>query len=129
MNRMHHRRGLTLIESMIVVVILGVVTLGVGIGLQGATRLCYATDTRLAIHARLLEKLEQIHTASFSTLTAAVGVTNNSLCDTVTVNGKSLARTVSVAYFDVDGGGAENDIVEVAVTINGQTLKTRVCKP
>jgi hypothetical protein len=111
------------------VTILGIVAVGVGVGLQSSTRIAYATDQRLATHARLIEKLEGIQTASFTNLTAAIGVQNNAFCDSVVINGQTQPRTVSVAYFDVDGGGAENDIVQVTVTISGQTMKTLVCKP
>jgi type II secretory pathway pseudopilin PulG len=128
-RRRNHRPALTLVEAIIMVMILGIVSVGVGVGLQSATRITYATDTRLATHTRLLEKLEAIRDASFTQLTAAIGNQSNAFCDTVILDGKTLDRTVAVSYFDVNGGGAETDIVQVTVTIDSQSMKTLVCQP
>jgi hypothetical protein len=52
------------------------------------------------------------------------------LSDTVTVAGQTLNRTVTVSDVDADGsGGTDADFIEVTITIESQTLKTRVVQP
>lgn len=119
------RRGVSLLESMILVVILGIVSLGFGIALQSNARIPDAVDQRLAIHTFLVEKMEDLASLDFSTLSA-----NSGLSDTVNVNGQTLARTVTVAQIDADGvNGVDSDFLEVTVTIGSQYLKTRVTQP
>ena len=117
--------GVSLLESMILVVIVGIVSLGFGISLQSSARVPGAVDQRLAIHTRLVEKIEDLSSQNFATLAA-----NTGLSDTVTIGNKSYARTVTVATFDANNkGSGEPDILEITVTIDGQFLKTRVIQP
>ena len=119
------QRGVTLLEAMILVVILGIVSLGFGVALQSNAHIPDAVDQRLVIHTFLVEKMEDLASLDFSTLSA-----NSGLSDTVMVNGQTLARTVTVAAIDADGvSGVDNDFLEVTVTIGSQYLKTRVAKP
>ncbi|HVT83407.1 MAG TPA: prepilin-type N-terminal cleavage/methylation domain-containing protein [Phycisphaerae bacterium] len=119
------KRGATLMEAMVVVVIVGVVALGFGISLQSNARIPSAVDKRLTIHTFLVEKMEDIASMSFDTVSA-----NSGLSDTVAVAGQTLNRTVTVAPIDADGNGApDSDFIEVTVTINDQFLKTRMAKP
>ena len=118
-------RGVSLLEAMILVVILGIVSLGFGIALQSSAHVPAGVDQRLASHTFLVEKMEDLMSLDFATLSA-----NSGLSDTVTVNGQTLARTVSVAALDADGvNGVDADFIEVTVTVSGQSLKTRVTKP
>jgi hypothetical protein len=118
------RRGLTLLEAMILMTILAVVALGFGIGLQASARVPGQVDLRLAIHTRLVEKIEELTTLDFPVLAA-----NSGLSDTVTIGNQTLPRTVTVTKFDADGNGSlENDIVEVEVAVGWQSLKTRVAQ-
>ncbi len=116
--------GLTLIECMILVVVMGIVSLGFGIALQSSAHIPDGVDDRLAIHTYLVEKMEDLNSLDFATVSA-----NSGLSDTVNVNGRTLARTVTVAQFNADGSGPKNDCLEVTVTISGQYLKTRVTQP
>jgi Tfp pilus assembly protein PilV len=117
--------GLTLVEAMILVVVLAIVSLGFGIALQSNVRIPEAADQRLAIHTCLVAKMEDLLSLDYATLAA-----NNGLSDTVTVNGRSLARTVTTACADADGSnGTDSDFLEVTVTIATQSLKTRVTQP
>lgn len=121
----HLHRGITLIEAILMVVVLGIVSLGFGIALQSSVKIPSGVETRLATHTFLVEKLEDLMSQDFSILAA-----NSGLSDTVTVNGRTLARTVSVAQIDGDGNGSpDSDFLEVTVAINGQALKMRVTKP
>ena len=64
-------RGFTLLEAVILSVVLGVVALGVGVGLQSAARLPEGTDRFLEAHARLVEKMEDLQSLDFATLYGA----------------------------------------------------------
>jgi|WetSurMetagenome_2_1015567.scaffolds.fasta_scaffold1122720_1 hypothetical protein len=123
--RRRTRHGVTLVECILLVVLLGIVSLGFGVALQSSAHVPDGVDQRLAIHSFLVEKMEDLASLDFATVAA-----NSGLSDTVTVNGQSLARTVTVAAVDADGiNGADNDYVEVTVTIGSQYLKTRVTQP
>ncbi len=118
-------RGVTLLESMILVIIVGIVSLGFGISLQSSARLSSAVDQRLDIHTRLVEKMEDLMSLDYVTLSA-----NSGLSDTVSIHGVTCNRTVTVATKDADGSGtADADFLEVTVTINGQSLVARVTQP
>ena len=124
MIRRNHR-GISLLEAILMVVVLGIVSLGFGIALQSNVRIPSAVDQRLTIHTFLVEKMEDLMSQSFATLAA-----NSGLTDTVTVNGQTLTRTVTVAQADADGNGTvDSDFLEITVTIGGQSLKTRVTQP
>jgi type II secretory pathway pseudopilin PulG len=119
------RTGFSLLESMILVVILGIVSLSFGICLQTSVRVAPAVDLRLAIHTRLVDKMEDLASLDFATISA-----NSGLSDSVTIGNQSYSRTVTVSPYDADGNGsADSDCLEVTVTINGQYLKTRVTQP
>jgi Tfp pilus assembly protein PilV len=118
-------RGFSLLEALLLVVILGIVFLGFGIGLQSAAHVPEAVDRRLETHARLVEKMEDLLSMNFTTLSA-----NSGLSDTVTIGGATYPRTVTVATVDADASGAPDaDFLQLTVTINGQFLKTRVTQP
>jgi Tfp pilus assembly protein PilV len=118
-------RGISLMECMLLVVILGIVSLGFGIAMQSSARVPAGVDQRLAIHTLLVDKMEDLASLDFATIAA-----NTGLSDTVTVSGQTMARTVTVAALDADGiNGVDNDFLEVTVTIGGQYLKTRVTQP
>jgi hypothetical protein len=119
------RKGVTLMESMLLVVIMGIVSLGFGIALQSSARIPEGVDQRLAIHTFLVEKMEDLASLDFATINA-----NSGLSDTVSVNGQTLNRVVTVTAKDADGiNGVDNDFLEVTVTIGSQYLKTRVTQP
>jgi hypothetical protein len=124
---MTHRipKGVTLLECMLLVVILGIVFLGFGIALQSSARVPVAADQRLTIHTLLVDKMEDLASLDFATIAANAG-----LSDAVSVNGQNLPRTVTVTPIDADGiNGVDNDFLEVTVAIADQYLKTRVTQP
>src|ERR1700744_3869260 len=88
-------RGFSLVEATLVVVILSIVAVGVGVGLQSITHVPDGTDINLTTRMRLMERMEQLNTYDFSTLSAAIGKTT--LNDTVTIGNQSVPRTVTVA--------------------------------
>ena len=118
-------RGFSLVEAMLALTILTIVYLGFGIGMQSVIHVPAAVDVRLETHSRLVEKMEDLLSQPFATLGANVG-----LSDTVTINGKSYPRTVTVVKADADvSGSLDADFLEITVTINGQYLQTRLTQP
>jgi hypothetical protein len=110
---------------MVLIVIMGIVSLGFGIALQSSARVPPGVDQRLAIHSFLVDKMEDLMSLDFATISA-----NSGLSDTVTVGSQTFARTVTVTPIDADGiNGVDNDFLEIKVTINNQFLKTRITQP
>jgi hypothetical protein len=119
-------KALTLIECMLLVVLLGIISLGFGIAMQSISYVPAGVDQRLAIHTLLVEKMEDIMSLDFATIAAV----NNGLSDTVQYEGRALPRTVSVAPIDADGiNGPDADFLEITVAIADQFLKTRRTQP
>jgi hypothetical protein len=74
--------------------------------------------------------MEEISAISFASLAAGQDDAGVALSDSVPFKGKTLTRTVSVTKVDGDGDGLPDpDLLEISVSINGQSLKTRVCQP
>jgi hypothetical protein len=118
-------KGLTLMECMLLVVLLGIISLGFGIGMQSISHIPDGVDQRLAFHSLLVEKMEDILSLDFPTIAA-----NSGLSDTVACNGRTYPRTVTVAAINADGtGGVDSDFIEITVTIADQYLKTRMTQP
>jgi hypothetical protein len=110
-------RAVSLLESIFLIVILGIVSLGFGISMQSSAHIPDGVDQRLAIHTSLVDKMEDLNSLDFATLAA-----NNALSDTVTIGNQSMPRTVTVTAI-------YSDFLEVTVTIGNQYLKTRVAQP
>jgi hypothetical protein len=123
--RQRRSQGLTLLECMLLVMLLGIISLGFGIALQSIAHIPDGVEQRMAIHTLLVDKMEDIMSQDFAIIAA-----NSGLSDTVTVQGQSVARSVTVAAVDADGtGSVDADFVEVTVSIADQSLKTRVTQP
>lgn len=124
--RFHHpSRGVTLIEALILVVILGLVALGVGTALQNLVRVPRATNTMLAVSNALIDKMEYLRSLPFDSL-----ATGTSFSDTVTINGQSFARNVTIALADADAnGGADADFKKITITLSGQSLVLCLTNP
>jgi hypothetical protein len=128
--RSRSSRAFSLLEAVILVTILGIVGVGVGIGLQATVHVPAAVEDRLSTHTFLMQKMEELPTISFASLAAGKDDSGHALSDTVLLKGITVARTVTVSTVDGDGNGSPDpDLLEITVTINGQSLKTRVCKP
>jgi Tfp pilus assembly protein PilV len=124
------QRAISLLEAVILVLVLGIIGVGAGVGLQAAVRVPAAVDDRLTINALLVQRMEEISQISFASLAAGKDDAGIPLSDSVLFKGRSLNRTVAVAKIDGDADGViDPDLLEITVSLNGQTLKTRVCKP
>ncbi len=124
------QRAVTLLEAVILVFVLGIIGVAAGVGLQAAVHVPAVIDERLSLHALLVQRMEEISAISFASLAAGQDDAGVALSDSVPFKGKTLTRTVSVTKVDGDGDGVPDpDLLEISVSINGQSLKTRVCQP
>jgi type II secretory pathway pseudopilin PulG len=117
----HHRRGISLLESLMLVVILSIVAVGAGQSLQAVTKVPRQTDVSLTEENALVSKLEEIKSASFDDL--AVGTAIAPYSDGTV--------SVDVAYADPAGGATANmNWKQVTVRLeSGRQLILTVCKP
>jgi Tfp pilus assembly protein PilE len=119
------RRGLTLIEAMLVVLVLGFLAVAGGVSLQSLVRQPTNTNLALAVSNSMVDKMEYLRSLTFNSL-----LTGTSYSDTVTINGTTYNRSVTVALADADGNGATDvDFKSVTITLAGQTLTTYVASP
>ena len=92
-NSAKHRRGLSLLESLMLVVILGITSGGVGQALIAVAKVPNAVDGTLSDEISLVSKMEFMRSVSFNNLTIGTAVSPYS--DTVMVD---------IAYADPEGG-------------------------
>jgi Tfp pilus assembly major pilin PilA len=118
-------RGVTLIEAMFLMVIMSVVAVGAGIGLQSVAKVPTSTDLVLATNCAVLSTIEQWKAKAWASQV--------SQSDTVTVNGTSLSRTITVANADPSnpesGAGTQSDFHRITVQIGSQTMRVYVLNP
>jgi type II secretory pathway pseudopilin PulG len=117
----NHRRGVTLLESLVLVVILAIVAAGAGQSLQAITKIPSQTDATLVDENALVSKLEQMRSVSFDNLPIGTAITPYS----------DGTVSVDVAYADPAGGATPNvNWKQVTARLtNGRQLVMTVCKP
>ena len=114
-----------MIEAMLLVMVIGLAGVGYGVALQACVRAPKGVDQALEINTRLVEKMEDLLTLDFTTLS-----TSHGLSDTVVIGNTNYSRTVTVLPCDADNNGsADPDFLEITVTIDSRSLKTRVTQP
>jgi Tfp pilus assembly major pilin PilA len=118
-------RGLTLVEAMFLMVIMSIVAVGAGIGLQSVAKVPTATDLVLATDNAILSTIEQWKSKPWASQV--------SQSDTVTVNNKSLARTITVANADPSnpesGTNTQTDFHRITVQIGTRSMRVYVINP
>ena len=118
-------RGVTLAEAMILVLILALVAVAAGTGLQAVVKTPTANDKVLAVSNALASKMEEVRAMGYSNIPLGT-----SLSDTVTLNGATNPRTVTVVNYDADGNGAVDvDCKQITVTIGAQTISSIMVQP
>jgi hypothetical protein len=117
----NNRRGLSLLESLMLVVILAIVAVGAGQSLQAVSKIPSQTDASLTDESLLVSKLEQVRSVSFDSLPIGTAVTPFS----------DGTVSVDVVYADPAGGGTPNVSWKqvTARLTNGRQLVLTVCKP
>jgi prepilin-type N-terminal cleavage/methylation domain-containing protein len=123
-KRQFRRRGFTLVEAMLVLVVMSIIALAAGVGLQSIARAPAGNDAQLAVDNYIIDKLEALRATDFASLTVGTAT------DTVTIRGTNYTRTTVIALADADGtGGTDTDFKQITVTLNGRSLSTFVCQP
>jgi len=89
MQKKSHRRGLTLIECIIVVTVLGVVAVGAGVGLQAVAKTPSQADQQLAVSNALMHGVEVTLAQPWASMTSGTS--------TVQIYGVNYTRTITVA--------------------------------
>lgn len=126
-NARTRRRGFTLIEAMLLVVVLSIVALATGTILIAAIKAPAINNTNLSIDTALKSKMEYLEAQPFANLTVG---TPSSLSDSVTINGTVYPRTVDVSLADPNGGSSpQPNFKLIQVQIGGQSLYTLVTQP
>lgn len=130
MGRTHARRGLTLVEAMLLVVIMSIVAMGAGIGLQAVAKVPTEADKTMAINAKLVDTLETWKSKSWSSMASGGG--------TVTVNGKGYELKVTVENADptattdpatFDATKVQTDFRRITAEIDGRKMRVYVAQP
>jgi Tfp pilus assembly protein PilV len=130
------RRGLSLIEATVMMVVLSIVSVGVGVGLQSATRAPEGSDRFAAVSAELTSEMENWRAVAWGAspwpatfpYTASGTVTLRIAGQNVTYN-----RTTSISYWDpnnLSGDTApKTDFVRIQITIGSQSSTTYLTSP
>jgi type II secretory pathway pseudopilin PulG len=128
------RRGLTLLESMLLLTVLSIVGIGVGVGLQSSVDIAEADDQTLAISLELVSEMESWRAVVFGNApwpaTLPYNVTDTV---TITVGGQShtYSRTTSIKLYDPNNiatnANPQPDFAQVKITINSQSLTGYMC--
>jgi hypothetical protein len=124
------RRGLSLLESMMMLTVLAVIGVATGVGLQAASKVPPANDRILIIDAQLNSDMDYWHAYAFSSSSPWPSTLPYTKNDTVPliIGGKtvSLSRTTTISKWDpndlTNNASPQNDFVKVVVTIDGQSI-------
>jgi hypothetical protein len=130
LQRKNRPRGLTLLESMLMLTVLAVIAVATGVGLQAASKVPSANDKILIIDAELNSEMDYWKAWSFASTapwpTTFPYTKNDNV--TLTINGKatSLARSLTISRWDpndiTNNSSPQNDFVKVVITIDGQSI-------
>jgi Tfp pilus assembly major pilin PilA len=122
-------RGFTLIEAMVLLVIVSIIAVAAGVGLQAVAKVPTQTDAILAIDNEIVNRLEQMRAEPWATMsTKATSLTNAS--PGVSINSKFYSCTVAVVDADADGDGSTDaDYRKITVTIGAQSMISYVTNP
>lgn len=125
MKNFRRFRGLTLIESMVLMVTLSIVAVGAGVGLQSVAGIPAAANRMAALNAALVDGLEQTRS-----LPAASMVSSTS---TVVVSNVSYTRTITVSAADPanpeTGTSTQADFRRIDVSLGGLSMRCYVFLP
>jgi Tfp pilus assembly protein PilV len=113
--------GVTLIESMMLMVIMSIISLGTGIALQSLVRVPEANNRYLAVSNLLIDKMEGLRALGFATLNTTASSSDAPVIDNVTY-------TRSWTITKNPGGSYDANFIQITVTIGNQSLTSAVCK-
>jgi hypothetical protein len=120
-------RGLTIVESMMLLVTMSIIAVAAGVGLQAVAKVPGQTDDMLAVNAAVIDRMERMRAEPWATMgTKATALTNTS--PGISINNKYYPCTVTKTDIDPDGSGA-TDFRMISVTIGSQTMSVYACSP
>ena len=91
-DRNKFQAGFTLIEAMVLLVILSIVAVAAGVGLQAVAKVPTVADQIMALNNAAVDTMEQWKAKSWATMNPSSPFASPySLTDTVTINGKSYS--------------------------------------
>ena len=116
-----HKRGISLLESLMLVTILGIISAGAGQVLIAIGKIPGQTETTLKDETSMVSKLEQIRATDYDSLTIGTAVSPFS----------DGGVSVDIAYTDPHGGSSPStNWKQITVRLaNGRQLVALVCKP
>lgn len=115
------RRGLSLVESLMLVVVLAIISSGAGQVLQAVTKVPKQTDSTLLEETKVVSKMEQMRSVSFANLPLGTAVSPYSDGDV----------SVDIALADPTGGNnPSSNWKQITVRLpSGRQLVAMVCQP
>lgn len=121
------RRGFSLIEVLVLVVVIGIVGAAAGRTLQMVAATPVQNDRMFQIETQLISKMEYLRSLPFDSI--AVGSPNSMLSDNVTIAGTYHPRLVNVTLADGDGNGSvDSDFKQITVTCGSQSVSTLIAR-
>src|SRR4051812_35076641 len=90
----HARRGLTMIEAMLLLVVMSIVAVGAGVGLQAVAKVPAQTDEILAINSEVIDRMEQMKATAWASMSAKATTLTNTTPG-IQINNKYYSCTVT----------------------------------
>jgi type II secretory pathway pseudopilin PulG len=115
------RRGLTMIEAMILMVIMSAIAVATGIALQSLVRVPTMNNRTLVISNLLIDKIEQLKALGFTTLATTANGSDQQTIDNIT-----YTRTWTLTTNP--GSAYDSNFIQISVSIGNQTITTAVTK-
>lgn len=110
-------RGLSLIDAIMTLVVLGAVTVPISTGIVSLSKGSLQNYREAAIRSELVFEAERLLAAPFSNL--SVGTTNTN----IDLPGGQAQRTVTITLDDYDGdSNPDSEIYRVVVTLDGREI-------
>jgi len=129
-KRIHSRarRGFSLMEVLVLVVVLGIVGAAAGQALQAMARTPVAADETFQIETQIISKMEELRALSFASVVVGATTSTVSIGDaSVGGNVKYYQMTVTISLADANGDGiADATMKQISVTCGGQTMTTMI---
>lgn len=106
--------GFTLLEAVIMTLILSLVAVAAGVGLQSLVKVPKQNDNQLVISNQMVDRMEQLRGTAFASL----------------ASGSSGKLSWSVTTVDPTGGASpKSDFKQITVTQDGRSISCYVTKP